>query len=92
MREGNFARRRVHVPAKQSGIAGGMMGRAKRAARHQRLARLQQPDDTVNFGGLERFSQRERRQNVSNIVALIESKPSIEEVEAALDRKRKAAA
>jgi hypothetical protein len=34
----------------------------------------------------------EMRQNVSNIVALIESKPSIEEVEAALARKRKPAA
>ena len=34
----------------------------------------------------------EMRQNVSSIVALIESKPSIEEVEAALNRKRKAEA
>ena len=35
-------------------------------------------------------SMTEMRQNVSNIVTLIESKPSIEEVEAALARKRTA--
>ena len=39
------------------------MRRAKRPARHQRLARPQQPDDAVNLRRFQRLVQSQRRQN-----------------------------
>ena len=63
VREGDFAGRGIDVAAQQAGVAGGVMRRAERAARHQRLAGRQQADDAVNLGGLQRLLQRERRQD-----------------------------
>ena len=40
-----------------------MMGRAERPASDQRLARLEEPDDAVDLGRLQRFFQGERWQN-----------------------------
>ena len=51
------------LPPEQPGVAGRVMRRAKRPARHQRLARLEQADDAVNLGRLQRLLQRQRRQN-----------------------------
>ena len=42
VRQRNFTRRRIHIPAQQSRIARRVMRRAKRSSRHQRLPRLQQ--------------------------------------------------
>lgn len=36
--KGDFARRRIDVPAQEAGVAGGVVRRAERAVRHQRLA------------------------------------------------------
>jgi hypothetical protein len=40
-----------------------MMGRTERSAGNQRLSRLEQADDAVDFGGLQSLFQRQRRQN-----------------------------
>ena len=63
MRERNFAGRRIDVAAEQAGVAGGVMRRAERPARHERLAGFEQADDAVNLRRLQRFVQRERRQD-----------------------------
>ena len=63
MRQRNFARRRVDVAAEQTGVARGVVRRAKRPPRHQRLARGQQSDDAVNLRRFERLVQGQGRQN-----------------------------
>ena len=51
------------LPPSKPGVAGGVMRRAERTPRHQRLARRQQADDAVNLGRLQRLVQGQRRQN-----------------------------
>ena len=63
VRQRNFSRRRIDVAAEQSRVARRVMRRAKWPARHQRLARPQQPDDAVNLRRLQRLVQSQRRQN-----------------------------
>ena len=63
VRQGNFAGRRIGVAAQQPGVAGGVMRGAERTARDQGLARLEQADDAVDFGRLQRLLQSQRRQD-----------------------------
>src|SRR5216117_3873750 len=63
MRERDFPRRGIDVAAKQTGVTGGMMWRAKWAASDERLARSEQAHDAVNLRGLERLLQRQRRKD-----------------------------
>src|SRR5437016_2176715 len=63
MRERDFPRRGIGVAAKQTGVTGGMMWRAKWAASDERLARNEQAHDAVNLGGFKRFFECERWKN-----------------------------
>ena len=51
------------LPPSKPGVAGGVMRRAKRTARHQTHARRQQAHDAVNLRGFQRLRERQRRQD-----------------------------
>src|SRR5205085_11117110 len=63
MRQGNLAWGGAYIPAQQTRVAHRMMRGAERALSDERLAGPEQPDNTVNFGGLQRFVEGERRQD-----------------------------
>jgi hypothetical protein len=59
VRERDFTRGGIDVPAEQPGVAGGVMRRAERPAGDQRLARREQTDDAMNLSGLQGLFQRQ---------------------------------
>src|SRR5215471_5163994 len=65
MSQRDFTRGGIDVATQQSGVTGGMMWCAKRAACDQGLSRRKQANNAVDLCGLERFFQREWRQNRS---------------------------
>ena len=51
------------LPPSKPGVARGVMRRAKRPLRHERLSGFQQADDAVDFRRFQRLVQSQRRQN-----------------------------
>src|SRR5206468_11891112 len=63
MSQTDLARSRLTGPTEQTGVGYGVMRTPERPTGHKAMLRIRQAANAVNFGRLNRFLQRKRRQN-----------------------------